>query len=209
MRAPAVSLFGFGVCWVKCVPCAQPHCGAFTGRTMHCLATQLRAAVQALHSIRILHLDLKPANILWVQETSCMKLADFGMCEMMGVEAASLRFDEYVSFPYRPPELWNASSKDICKNLSPCVDIWSFGCVLFECATGSCLMAPLPPARSCNNTVNAWCRSWHSLCQAQTMMEPAARRLQARLLRSGPWREHILQCLNPSPTSRRWSRPTQ
>ena len=75
------------------------HIGAFTGRTMHCLATQLRAAVQALHSIRILHLDLKPANILWVQETSCMKLADFGMCEMMGVEAASLRFDEYVSFP--------------------------------------------------------------------------------------------------------------
>ena len=48
---------------------------------MQRLATQLRSALQALHSIRILHLDLKPANILWVQETSCMKLADFGMPE--------------------------------------------------------------------------------------------------------------------------------
>ena len=184
------------------------HNGAFTGSAMQRLATQLRAALQALHSIRILHLDLKPANILRVQETSCMKLADFGMSEMMGIEAASIRFDGYVSAPYRPPELWNTSSGDICKHLRPCVDIWSFGCVLFECATASPLMAPLPPARSCNHTVNAWCRSWDSLRQARMMTEPAARRLQARMLRSGPWREHILECLNPDPASRRWSGPT-
>ena len=182
--------------------------GAFTGSAMQRLATQLRSALQALHSIRILHLDLKPANILWVQEASCMKLADFGMSEMMGIEAASIRFDGYVSAPYRPPELWNTSSGDICKHLRPCVDIWSFGCVLFECATASPLMAPLPPARSCNHTVNAWCRSWDSLRQARMMTEPAARRLQARMLRSGPWREHILECLNPDPASRRWSGPT-
>ena len=182
--------------------------GAFTGSAMQRLATQLRSALQALHSIRILHLDLKPANILWVQETSCMKLADFGMSEMMGIEAASIRFDGYVSAPYRPPELWNTSSGDICKHLRPCVDIWSFGCVLFECATASPLMAPLPPARSCNHSVNAWCRSWDGLRQARMMTEPAARRLQARMLRSGPWREHILECLNPDPASRRWSGPT-
>ena len=183
--------------------------GAFTGSTMHCLATQLREALKALHSINILHLDVKPANILWVQETSCMKLTDFGMSEMMGVEAASLRFDEYVSAPYRPPELWNAFSKDICKHLSPCVDIWSYGCVLFECATASPIMAPFPPARSCNHTVDAWCRWWDSLSQAPPMMEPAARRLHYRLMRSGPWRKHVLQCLNPSPAARRWSGPTR
>ena len=183
--------------------------GAFTGRTMHCLAKQLRAALQALHSISILHLDLKPANMLWVRETSCMKLTDFGMCEMMGVEAASPRFDEYVSAPYRPPELWNSFSRDVCKHLSPCVDIWSFGCVLFECATASPLMAPLPPARSYQHTVDAWCRSWDSLCQARAVMEPADRRLQVRLLSSGEWREHILPCLNPNPASRRWSGPTK
>ena len=176
---------------------------------MQCLAKQLRAALQALHSISVIHLDLKPANILWVQETSSMKLIDFGMCEMMGVEAASLRFDEYVSAAYRPPELWNAFPRDICKHMSPCIDIWSFGCVLFECATASPLMAPLPPARSCSHAVDAWCRSWDSLRQARPLTEPAARRLQCRLLRSGPWREHILQCVNPCPASRRWSRPTQ
>ena len=183
--------------------------GPFTGSDMQCLAKQLRAALQALHSISVIHLDLKPANILWVQETSSMKLIDFGMCEMMGVEAASLRFDEYVSAAYRPPELWNAFPRDICKHMSPCIDIWSFGCVLFECATASPLMAPLPPARSCSHAVDAWCRSWDSLRQARPLTEPAARRLQCRVLRSGPWREHILQCVNPCPASRRWSGPTQ
>ena len=92
-----------------------------------------------------------------------MKLADLGMSEMMGIEAASIRFDAYFSAPYRPLELWNTSSGDICKHLHPCVNICSFGCVLFECAAASPLMAPLPPARSYNHTVNAWCGSWDSL----------------------------------------------
>ena len=92
-----------------------------------------------------------------------MKLADLGMSEMMGIEAASIRFDAYFSAPYRPLELWNTSSGDICKHLRPCVNICSFGCVLFECAAASPLMAPLPPARSYNHTVNAWCGSWDSL----------------------------------------------
>ena len=47
-----------------------------------------------------------------------MKLADLGMSEMMGIEAASIRFDAYFSAPYRPLELWNTSSGDICKHLA-------------------------------------------------------------------------------------------
>jgi serine/threonine protein kinase len=50
------------------------------------------------------------------------------------------RFQTYVTQPYRPPELWNCSGP-IAKFLAVGVDLWSFGCVVFEVATGFSLMA--------------------------------------------------------------------
>ena len=180
--------------------------GVFEERSMKCLALQLRSALQALHSIRILHLDLKPANILWSAETQSMKLTDFGLVELIGTEAAALRLHEYVSAPYRPPELWNASPNDIAKHLRPSIDIWSFGCVLFECSAATILMKPSPPSMSSQSAVNVWCKSWEALGSKSTLkLEASAQRMKTRLLRAGPWGDRILECLNPDPASRTWS----
>ncbi|CAJ1367828.1 unnamed protein product, partial [Effrenium voratum] len=50
------------------------------------LSLQLKAAVKALHSCRLMHLDLKPSNILWSKDCCQLKIADFGMAEYMGRE---------------------------------------------------------------------------------------------------------------------------
>lgn len=179
--------------------------GALNNQSLSLQSMQLQAAVQALHTIRVLHLDIKPGNILWIKETSQMKLTDFGMSEVLGVAACDLRFDEYVSAPYRPPELWNASVSELCKHLRPSVDIWACGCVLFESFAGDLLMKPIPPAHSCRDTVQVWCRSWGQLQAARgPKLVGCAQRLQTRFLRAGPLRHALLHMLNPDPASRKW-----
>ena len=79
--------------------------GPLSSHSVSVLSLQLQAALQALHAISVLHLDVKLGNILWIKETLQMKLTDFGMAELFGVAACELRFSEYVSAPYRPPDL--------------------------------------------------------------------------------------------------------
>ena len=47
------------------------------------------------------------------------------------------RFCEYVTAQYRPPELWHvgADSHALEAALTKAVDVWSFGCVIFEIST--------------------------------------------------------------------------
>lgn len=179
--------------------------GPFDENSMRCFALQLKAALQALHRLGVLHLDLKPGNILWSTETFQLKLTDFGMSELEGVEAAKLRFSEYVTEPYRPPELWEASRQEICHHLCPSIDVWSYGCVLFECATGRWLMRPCREAPSCHATVRAWCSSWKLLSsksvKASKLIEPA-KSMCLRLSQANCWQAVIRKCLNPNPLLR-------
>ena len=185
--------------------------GALDEQSMLCLSSQVKAALQALHGLGVLHLDVKPANILWSTQTFRMKLADFGMSEMMeSVQAAQLRYSEYVTALYRPPELWHASRKEICKHLKPSVDIWSYGCVLFECVTGRCLMRPCPAAQAgdASSMVRLWCSSWRILSSSRHCSSKlgAAQSLYLRLSKAGSWVFTILTALalNPEPSSRKW-----
>eukprot|EP00438_Fugacium_kawagutii_P021287 Skav235207 [mRNA] locus=scaffold4495:158714:159487:- [translate_table: standard] len=179
--------------------------GAFDQDSLRSFALQLRAALQALHGLGVLHLDVKPGNILWAAETFQLKLTDFGMSELEGVQPASLRFSEYVTEPYRPPELWGASHKEICHHLHPSVDIWSYGCVLFECVTGRWLMRPCRQASSCSGAVRAWCGSWKLLSsksvKASQLPEPA-KSMCLRLSQAHSWQVAIRKCLNPNPLHR-------
>ena len=182
--------------------------GAFDEQSMLCVSSQLKAALQALHSLGVVHLDVKPANILWATQTFTMKLTDFGMSEVMeSVQAAHLRYSEYVTALYRPPELWHASRKELRKHLKPSVDIWSYGCVLFECATGRCLMRPCVAAQAMDaaSMVRLWCASWKLLSSSRrcSSTRGAATALYLRLSEAKSWAITVLTALNPEPSSRK------
>ncbi len=85
---------------------------------------QITAGLVHLHSRGIVHCDLKPQNIL-VKRLS-IKIGDFG-------SANSCEDDEICTLWYRAPEL-------ILKGTySSSIDIFSLGCIFFQCLTGKVL----------------------------------------------------------------------
>ena len=182
------------------------------------IAKQLKAALVSLHQLQILHLDLKTANILWCNNQKHLKLADFGMsefvpgssrCEAKANGQDSLRFGEYVTAYYRPPELWDASLRELRQNLQPSVDLWSYGCCIYEVATSKILMRPIDYRhKGCHCTIQQWCQYWptlHLQCRDSQSMIPNRLRARVEILPEG-LKPILWASLNPTPALRSWSR---
>lgn len=87
-----------------------------------------------LHSRGIIHLDLKPGNIIIVDGRA--KIADFGR-SLQGVLSdhdKSRREINVITEFYRPPELLFEPEKHDQYAFE--VDIWSLGCIILELETG-------------------------------------------------------------------------
>ena len=99
------------------------------------LAKQLGSALYFLHThVGVMHLDVKPANVLFRPSDQRSFLVDFGMAESWQGETP-LRYERYVTAPYRPPELWTAGKLNLPGKRSAVgshIDVWSYGCTLFE-----------------------------------------------------------------------------
>ncbi|KAE8906424.1 Cyclin-dependent kinase [Phytophthora fragariae] len=100
----------------------------FDDTAIKCLMKQLLDVMQYMHSIDIIHRDIKCSNLLMTRD-HLLKVADFGL-------ARSLRGDQLftnkvVTLWYRPPELLlGATSYDAS------IDMWSIGCVFAELYIG-------------------------------------------------------------------------
>ncbi|CAE7410015.1 MPK1 [Symbiodinium sp. CCMP2592] len=174
------------------------------------VAAQLRSALQTLHDAGILHLDVKPGNVLWCPCTDQVQVCDFGMSENMArLQKASQapRFLQYVTAAYRPPELWPARVNvdgdcGVRKQLlTAAVDMWAYACVVFEVETGN----PFMPKGEAG--LRAWCKQWPELWKTRSDLAncPAASHTCCtKVLRAGKWGLFVLVGCAPDPGKRRW-----
>lgn len=96
---------------------------------------ELFEAIQFIHQKQIFHRDVKPENLLIVDDV--LKLADLGSCCALNAQHP---YTEYISTRwYRAPECLMTSGFYSSK-----MDIWASGCVLYELVT----LTPLFPGKT-------------------------------------------------------------
>jgi len=94
---------------------------------------QMIQGLKALHNMKIVHRDLKSANIFLGDEGATIKLGDLNVSK---VAKNGLVYTQAGTPYYCAPEIWREEAYNF-----KC-DIWSLGCVLFE------LCALMPPFRA-------------------------------------------------------------
>jgi serine/threonine-protein kinase len=93
------------------------------------LAAQLGRGLDALHAHGILHRDVKPSNVLLTGEGHAA-LADFGLARAGDWTRLTRDGQLLGTAQYLAPELIEGLEA------APASDLYSLGCVLYECATG-------------------------------------------------------------------------
>ncbi|QEG38065.1 protein kinase domain-containing protein [Roseimaritima ulvae] len=87
---------------------------------------QLAAGLLHLHEHQLLHLDLKPANLMLCHDGT-VKIADFGLCRLLDDQPASVIRGTPA---YMAPEQLTGDAVDCT------ADWYACGCVMFELLTG-------------------------------------------------------------------------
>jgi len=93
------------------------------------IATHIAEGLAVAHEKGVVHRDIKPANIMISREGQ-VRITDFGLASLAG--GADLTHSHVIlgTAPYMSPEQVRGDKADAR------TDIWSFGCTLYEMATG-------------------------------------------------------------------------
>lgn len=112
--------------------------------------------VKYLHSVNIIHLDLKLDNVIVVNGIA--KIIDFGLCDTV-VSDKILRSTKVQTTSYRCPEFLNSKEKGMLYTFEP--DIWSVGVMLLELETGLLAFPPdkcgIQSISNSNNKTEKYC----------------------------------------------------
>merc|ERR1719384_2858380 len=109
----------------------------FTLQEIKKVMQQLLNGLYYIHSNKIIHRDMKAANVL-ITKQGILKLADFGLARAISINKAGQanRYtNRVVTLWYRPPELLLGE-----RNYGPAVDMWGAGCIMAEMWTRSPIM---------------------------------------------------------------------
>lgn len=107
-----------------------------TERQRKVIARDLAKAIAILHAEHVLHLDLKPANVL-ITKDGRAKLCDFGL-SVKG-EIITYKKNNEGTLAYWPPEQLEIFEEDVFTRrlkFSRRSDIWAFGLILYQLYTG-------------------------------------------------------------------------
>ncbi|HAX75623.1 MAG TPA: serine/threonine protein kinase [Cyanobacteria bacterium UBA11372] len=98
------------------------------------LAVQLTEILHALHQNRVIHKDIKPANILIHPETKQVKLIDFSLASLLPKETQEIKNPNVLegTLAYLSPEQTGRMNRGIDYR----ADFYAFGVTLFELLTG-------------------------------------------------------------------------
>jgi serine/threonine protein kinase len=101
------------------------------------IAVQICNAMDCAHSRSIIHRDLKPANIILVDkpERDTVKIIDFGLAKLLAEARDSAETATGPGIMLGTPHYMSAEQA-VGRNVDHRSDIYSLGCILFECLTG-------------------------------------------------------------------------
>ena len=95
------------------------------------LVDQLADALEHIHARGIVHLDLKPENVLVLNQGQSVKLLDFGIARIEGMETPASRNALVGTVSYMSPEQLQNSKLTQAQS-----DIYSLGVLMYEIFTG-------------------------------------------------------------------------
>lgn len=98
-----------------------------------CIMRQMIEGLKYLHENKIIHRDMKSANIL-LNNLGEVKIADFGLARQFANTPQAYYTNKVVTLWYRAPELLLGST-----NYNTQIDMWSVGCIFAELLTGEIL----------------------------------------------------------------------
>ena len=118
-------------------------------RGRRAIVAQLGAALDAAHAQRLVHRDVKPANVL-VTRSDHAYLTDFGLVKALDAAAGLTRTGDVVgTLDYVAPERIRGGGD------GPAADLYSLGCVLYYALTGRVVFESRAPSASCGRTCRA------------------------------------------------------
>jgi len=159
--------------------CSRKHY-RFTEGKCKLFATNLLQALAFIHSKYIIHLDLKPENIMFASQFSeQLKLIDFGLARIIPTYG---RVPSLVvgTVGFMAPEIAS------CHHASPASDLWSLGCVLYMLLSGGLepFWKPGRPAVTTQRRASRGTYSWPDTMKETVSTE--AKDLVSRMLAVRP-----------------------
>jgi len=118
------------------------------------LLRSIAEAVDYAHRLGVLHLDLKPANVL-LDENGAPHVADFGLARRLDHDLSTTNTEVSGTPSYMAPEQAIAGPQKI----TPATDIWGLGAILFELVTGEPPFLGETPQDTLQLVVNGTVRS--------------------------------------------------